>query len=313
MGKPEYDADERLRMQLIGGGSIELRGKLAGDAVAFVAENTLVNLHRPGHHVQGVFGIEIESTPQTSLPLDGEQRERSKTTSLATILANIAPAPSDLTLIRQAVQTQTILGVSYDDDLAMYQVDLGKAGDKPKFRLEFVSGRIVPVKPELKKQPTGPTDVKVCQAIPEYIDAIHLQMVREKPGHYNNTLILLLLEMGGDDLDRADFYGRHIDRWFHLHQNGCDNKELRTHLAEVFGGTKGRFQRIGDLTHQLIGKKGAPAIILCHNLADVDLPKWVKPADRELSFKSAKTPTGNPFIAVRELLLIPEPMKKGQS
>jgi len=326
MSKPTYSKDDVVRVQKVLGGVVELRGKLAGDVEQMIAEETLINLSKPGYHVHGVVSGGFVPVPseQRTLPLDDPGKQLKIDVGMQTVLANVAPSPADLDAFRKILDGKTIELVSFDDETGMWCLFIGPGvGQKgERRRLEFVTAQVKPMKPEpgkAKKEKAGDSKLSkadkleyadTAQSEDDYLVKIGMADVIKKPGNYNNTIIACLMNYDESIADSPDVSlvdrCMSIDRWLTMHRTGCDDKQLLIHISEVFGGKKGRFLTFGDWTHQLIGDKKSPAIIFCHDLADGDLPAWVQKGDRENVLASGQK-TGDGLIAVRELLLIPGP------
>lgn len=296
------DKDAIVRVQKVGGGTMELRGVFACQVATELADNFVVNLDQPGHHTVGVFGGILQQTDQTSLPLNDPDRDKRAKKVGQQIVANLAPASDDIKAIKTALVKQLVEDVTYDDDTGLYCITIGP-GEKKKgkrFNLTFTNGTVAPVEPK-KKLVKVKTAAGESFPEKEYAMMLDLDRCRQRPHDYNHAIILLCLNVIELDVGKDDF-GRNIDRWRWLAANGADDKELLTHIRESFGGSKGRDQVIGGFTHRVVGKKSSTGITFCINRDDSNLPAWVKPGDRE-NFQSPK----NDLVAgIRSLMKIPE-------
>jgi hypothetical protein len=312
--KPKtVDKDATLRIQKVGGGTVELRGVFAGTVADELQERFLVNLDQPGHHVVGVFGGILKQTDQRSLPLDDPDKEKAAKAAAASIIANLGPAATDIAAISEVLKGATIQDVVYDADTGHYCVIcIQMAGKKEKrFDLTFTNGTVTPIEPKKseKEKPSKDATPGVAEAgtgepmsEDAYAKLVDLAGCRANPHSYNNAIILCLLDVSNAD-NAAVEYGRNIDRWRYLAGMGADDVELLRHIQESLGGKKGRDQKVGDFTHRVGGGKKTTGIIFCIELADDKLPSWVPSGDHE----NIQSNDNNLVAGWRDLMHIPYP------
>ncbi len=225
-----------LRMQMVGGGTLELRGLYACRAAQYINDEHMVSLDRAGFHVVGKFGGVLVQRDQTSLPLNDPDKDKKTKTAAAQIVANLAPADDDINAIKAVLANKIVEGVAYDADTGLYVITIGP-GDKKKgkrFELTFTNGTVSPVEP--KKKPAKKTDLEPApsdQTMTEddYSTLINLPAIRQRPHDYNSVIILCLLGVDNQDNQTVE-YGRNIDRWRWLASVGADDAELLTHIRE---------------------------------------------------------------------------------
>lgn len=305
-----------MRIQVVRGGTLELRGLYAARVVKYLREEHMANLEQAGFEVVGKFGGVVIQTDQRALPLDDPDQQKRTKAVKAQIVANLAPADEDIAAIKAALVKNVVEDVTYDQETGLYVITTGPgAGKKGKrFDVRFMNGTVSPVEP--KKKPAKKDDPKpsgdyatkpgtgLAMTDESYAKLVDIAAARKKPHNYFHTILLLILDVSNAD-DKAVEYGRNIDRWRWAAGVGLDDKDLLTHIAEALGGKNGRAQTVGDFTHHLSGAKKKPGIVFCSELADKKLPKWCSIDDRELFHG----PNGDLLKIVRDVLHIPQPVK----
>lgn len=287
--QPDHVSDTAiLRMQMVGGGTLELRGLYACRVSQYINDEHMVSLDRAGFHVVGKFGGILVQSDQTSLPLNDPDKDKKTKVAQAQIVANLAPAADDLAVIKAVLAKKVVEDVTYDQDTGLYVITVGP-GEKKKgkrHQVKFTNGTVSPVEPKKKAakteaaKPAEPGD-GATYSEDDYVNLIGLAEARKNLDNYRNVIMHLVLDVSNAD-NRATEYGRNIDRWRWAAGIGLSGTELVTHIAESFGGKAGRAQTVGDCVHMLDGTKKRPGILFCHDLADDKLPKWLPVDDREL-------------------------------
>ena len=299
MAKPvTVDKNAVMRLQKIGGGTAELRGVFACQIEAEIFDRFVINMDSPGHHTVGVFGGILKQTEQTSLPLNDPDKDKKTKSTTTQIIANMAPASDDIKAIKTVLAKKIVEDVAYDDDTGLYVITIGP-GDKKKgkrFRLTFTNGTVSPVEPKKKTEKPKPTDQATPGNGEAYSEKDYVKLINidKSANIYTNVIALLIL---GEE-------SKNIDRWRWAAGVGLDDEGMIRHIAESFGGTKGRIQKIGDHNHQLYGKTKKPGICFCLELGEDELPAWMNDVERELLHGD----DGKLIRVVREVMKVPQPI-----
>ncbi len=253
MSKLTYNKDDIVRAQYVGGGTIELHGKFAGDILAEIEEMSMVNLRTPGHNVVAVTGGMVSPIDQRELKLDDKDKRKDKKniTKAEQFMANVAPSADVMQMFADALTGKKITAATYNEDTANYEIVCEPTGKdvkgKPKQKTLLVSIVTCRIKEYIKEDPK-------VKKLPDNIDLPEPKETKPKKkiASSGRTTILdgqaqkkLSKELSDKDsmsfaLRRAcmDEDDRQQDRWSYLKENGADDSHILTHIREVFGSVK---------------------------------------------------------------------------
>lgn len=214
MGKIEYSIDDVVRVQKVGGSSMELHGKFAGDVLAEIKEMSSVDLSRAGtgHYVLQVTGGIVKPKDENQSELNLKVDKSRIPPDPINYNYNLAPSPEQQKEFNLLLEGQIIEGAKYNEVTGLYDLILcanPKAKKPSRWKMSFVNATMTEIMPEKKKKKTDAT----------------------APGDADNDINACLY----DALMQG---GRQEDRWKYLHESGADNEHITTHLIEMFGKAK---------------------------------------------------------------------------
>ena len=242
MTKPTYNKDDTVVIQkLHGGGTIKLVGKWAGDIIAWIKEQTLVNIEKTGHYELEMQGGVSEKVDQRSLKLDDPKKDKKEVEAAKQIMANIAPASVVVKAFKKAIVGKTITDLEYDQDAGLYRITI-KKGTGRNTDIEFVNATIHPDRPK-QKVVDSKDQVESPMTEGKFSEMLDLPGVKKNPNHPDQALIHCLL---GNQ-------SREIGRWRHFATSGIDNKQLKDHIREVFRDGKREVVevKVGKFVHEI--------------------------------------------------------------
>lgn len=221
MPKPKYNPKEVVRVQRLHGGTIELRGKFAGDVVDTIEDACLVDLRQPGHHVLKVTGGEVQEVVQRQLQLEPK---KTATKVAEQLIADIAPPEHEQELFSKMLTGKFVKAASYDADTGKYRLFLEPLKGKGRsYRVDMVTCHITEVLPGDDKKPTKTSDVGV-----DVVRSLHWclrQTLNNMEGTFTSDENGCRVKMSTD---------RNIDRWHALIKKGATNQEIKTCLLDQF-------------------------------------------------------------------------------
>lgn len=209
MSKPEYDHDDLVRVQKVGGASIELHGKFAGDVIDSIKNMSLIDLGKAvGHYVLRVTGGRIQPKEQTTLNLKVDKSKQP--VAPQQLVADIAPSKQVMDEFKKLLAGMIIMDAGYDQASGLYTLTVSNGKKKAKeWQLKFVNCTATEILPQKKKTIKPGRTIIV-------------------PGEKDVSLEACLY----DALMQG---GRQHDLWSYLVDNGADNEHLLTHVMNIFG------------------------------------------------------------------------------